>query len=470
MRKQIILSIFLLMTLIGNVVAIPLIIPLAGALISGAILGYYLGIQKKEDTNKIIEELESRLTNSYQINYINMKESMWFGLTTYKNEHLFTEDILQYLPNYAWSLAKYEYLDGKAHGLDHSEAIAEAQEKVFEYYDSLVKNLIAMHNETTIHLAYSIVEAIKNRVLATGCSHVVLTEDLGICLEGSNNEYVCYVDVEDPKNFTYEIHCEEVTVLGKTYAYKVMALAGITVYRIYKDDGKSNLTEENAFYSVPRFLSLLEKIDEQFNRVIDNLAAYFDAVETSGIEVNTTDLIDPYVLASQLSTDYETTGYYGYAASELALLGLPLIGLNKTVVIEVNGSTYEGYLFTNWNIVFEVNKTYTLPEGYLMFIVTDYGIYQIPPGTTFTIKAIRDRYGNELTNTTIIQYVNHSGDIANLEKELEYLVKLMEEYKEMQTLSGGSLLDVWNRLDDTTKICIAVIGVGLIYAITRKRR
>jgi len=75
-KRVVILSLFLIATVIGQTVAIPLIIPLIGVgvgLLGAGAIGYWLGIQKSEDYQKLIEEYEAQLTQNTIENDINTR-------------------------------------------------------------------------------------------------------------------------------------------------------------------------------------------------------------------------------------------------------------------------------------------------------------------------------------------------------------------------------------------------------------
>ena len=459
-KRRTLMSLFLLTLMVGNAVAIPLIIPLIAGLglVGGATIGYWLGIQKADETQKLLEEYEQRLTSNNIQNEVNIRYYLAELGARDENIYSLTLDTLQYSKNYAWTLAKTTYLAAINNGSTHTDALNQANVKVLNYYETMVKNLIALNNETIEMLNVTIREY-KDTCNAIGKSYL---QDMSFLAGDASYTITSY------NGYTHTT-TKTVTALGNNYVTEDLVLedayAGGGIGDAIVKLVKVNTTEWTVVYQDSKLQSVLDQITTEYNNVINNLAAYFDAVNSAGISVNDTDLVDPYMLASQLNTDLNTTGYYGYAAAELALLGLPLTGLNKTISITVDNETYEGFLFTDWNTTFEVNQTYD-PTGHLVYFVTDDGLYKIDEN--FTITDIRDKQGNELTNTTIIKYVNHTGDATKLLEELAELRQLYDEYLAMQSTGGGGS-GWWSSLDQTAKLGVIAIGAIAVYAIFRRR-
>jgi hypothetical protein len=437
--------------------------------------GYFLGMQNIDEANQKIAELEAILTQSNTTNYYNMRQKLNDTLEQHYMFITFSEDVTQYLINYAWSLAKYEYMNATNNGLNHSEAITQAQAKVEEYYDKLIKNIITEHNETAQIIAYTLdqtITAANNAGFSKPADYysneAPITQWTGLKLYSAGSElysvkvppgtttYVLSITALDNKNYNY---------LGlKTNVYSMSggdwtSPAVRTVDRIDFSD--------TVVWSTSKLTSLISQIDNQYNIIISNLATYLNEVQASNLTVNESDLIDPYVLATLLNTDWNTTGYYGFAAAELALMGLPLTGLNKTINVTIGNETYEGFLFSNLNTTIEKGQTYD-PAGYIVYLLTDNGLVKVTE--PFMVTNITDNEGNELQNTTFVKYVYHSGDIQKFVEEMQKLRELYEEYLAMQTVSGGSgsVGDWWANLSDTEKLAIGAAAVLLIVLIARK--
>ena len=283
---------------------------------------------------------------------------------------------------------------------------------------------------------------------------------------------------------SYAITSKTLSNLGVTVSLKEIRFDYASTDE-YFVTGKIDINTSEGYITVfdsPTTLNLLNQIDAAYHEVASNLAAYFNAVYSNNTVVNETDLVDPYMLASLLNTDVNKTGFYGYAAAELALAGLPTTGLNKTINITIYNTsgleekTTEGYLFTNWDTVFTVGQNYTIPAGTLVFFADDEGLWKIPENYTIHINKIVDaRTGQELNETTIYRYVEHTSDATKLLEELAKLRALYQEYLNMQALltgggsSGNGLLDWWNSLDTTAKLGIVAIGMVAAYAYIRRK-
>ena len=117
---------------------------------------------------------------------------------------------------------------------------------------------------------------------------------------------------------------------------------------------------------------------------------------------------------------------------------------------------------------------YTADPAYKWFFVTDGGIYDLT-GYNFTIGAIRDWKGNELTNVTLTRYVSHTGDVLKMYEELAKIRQLYEEYiNNLQAMAAGgssgfSLSEWWNSLDTLGKLGVIGIGAIGVYAVLRRK-
>ena len=201
---------------------------------------------------------------------------------------------------------------------------------------------------------------------------------------------------------------------------------------------------------------------------------YFDAL--SQLEINETtikELLDPRTIATQFSTDWNTTGYYRLAAAEAALSGIP-VALNSTVCIEYGANEYCGVMFTNWDNVTFTKGSYTVPSGKFVWLITDDNqLIRIGEGETFEITSLTDSDGNPIDSTSVYRYVEHSGDVQKAIEELQKLNELWEEYMKMQAQvspPSESILDQltewWNSLSTEMKlIVVGGVAVGIIAII-----
>jgi hypothetical protein len=144
MRKQAILSLFLLTILMGHAVAIPLIVPLiVGGIIGGGI-GFWLGTSSNnnDELQKKIEELEKKLQGDELKILSTLKTST---LDHWYKSKIIIFDLGDHIHQgrlYAWSLAKYTMLKALKEGYDVNAAAAKARIAVYNYYLNVTKRVI----------------------------------------------------------------------------------------------------------------------------------------------------------------------------------------------------------------------------------------------------------------------------------------------------------------------------------------
>ncbi|PSQ57655.1 hypothetical protein BRD22_01665, partial [Halobacteriales archaeon SW_8_68_21] len=88
-------------------------------------------------------------------------------------------------------------------------------------------------------------------------------------------------------------------------------------------------------------------VDDQRQLVSDNLAVAIEETLANydANELNATDFLSPTEIASRASTDYQETGYYGFAATTLAAQGYSgNLNTSHTVAL-ASGETVDGTLF-----------------------------------------------------------------------------------------------------------------------------
>jgi len=483
-KKRAIMSALMLTIMIGQTVALPLIAPLligvAGGF-AGALIGHLLGLGgvSKEEVEKLKQQYEAALTSQKEVNDANIQQLLLEVYARDSNIYGVSRDFGQYTKNYAWALAKYEAVKALKEGKTVAEAQAAARNVVIMYYANISKTIINTQN-ATVNLLYAIYTNYSTELGISDFKLVNSRGDYALYTSGTwkwvSSDPTTY-GIDNPSINKYAV---SLTIAGKTYEVDRLKFR----YRPTNSPNYYTYDIVNVYYSnvlvyrLSDFTNAVNAIDAAYNEIINNVDVYVQnlANQTNLAQINMTDLIDPYQLASLMNNDYNATGYYGYAAAELALLGLNTAGINKTILIEVNGTQYEGFLFTDWQGVLEKNKTYTANASYRYFIAVDGGLYEIPAGTNFTVLAIRDFRGNELTNTTLKSYTSALQDVNKIYDEIAALRQLWQEYIEMQAMtvgggdssSGFNLSEWWASLDQTAKLgIIAISGIG-IYALLRR--
>jgi hypothetical protein len=209
-------------------------------------------------------------------------------------------------------------------------------------------------------------------------------------------------------------------------------------------------------------VSAHDQIEANGDSLIDEIYANY----TAG-ELNSTDLLDPTTLATQASTDYNSTGYYGFRNAELRALG---VSGNTNVSHRIrtthhqttyangsrNSSAYQvnvsGTLFltTDQAVSLETGEEYDpgqLPGSVYMTVSQMEGINESDPtfneslihvDDNFTIlEATNVQTGESVNNTTATVRDYSETDASNLENETDQLQQNREYYEQQATQAGG---------------------------------
>lgn len=499
MKARALASIFLITMLIGNAVALPIIPIIIGiGAISGGIIGYYLGTHTVNQS--YVQELEQKyqalLTQNKEDNDRNIRQLLFETYARDSALYKVGQDFGEYTKNYAWALAKYKALKALSEGKSVEEAKMEARTAVMDYYENITKTLINNFNATVSLLNVTLNEynsmaglsnidvytVFKHHVIYTGITQTIFGllwyNASNHCWMASTKYYVKKVVFN---NISFIIITKDISVCRRAYSIAELH-AHIKGYFIDEGGNKNSFdsnTEEitkvkfagSEVFNSSDFYNAINQIDQAYKEIINEIDTYVENLASAYPNgINLTKFIDPYILASQLSSDLQNYNYSGYAAAELALLGLSTHGLNRTVTILINNTTVTGWLFTDYAGTIERNQTID-PSGHTWLIVTDNGIYLIKE--PFKIVDLRTLDGQQLNNTTLTQYVSAQTDVNKIYAELENITKLWEQYLEMRTTVGGggsggsdwadSINNFWNSLDWQVKALI--IGGGILTGI-----
>ncbi len=474
---------------------IPALIAGAVAIGSGIGLGLWLGHEWwGKPADQKIKELEQQLTQEKLENLATLESA---SLNSWSKSKVIVYDLgdaVHYGRNYAWALAKYEIIKALEQGDTLDAAASKARFAVFRYYLNVTKNIIEEANNTAKYLNFTL-----NRYAVEsgsgGYDHLCLRFRIYLvyddkwyansCKIGVNKSYhYSYINGHSFKLVWYKpflvLKVERLNVLGKTFKVlkivpnvklaKVHLVSDFTPLNLVFRDVSGHTTE---VYDFGKYKQVLSQINREYQMIIKNINAYVNGLKNS--QFNTTDLIDPYVLATFLDKDWDKTGYYGYAAAELALLGLNTPGLNYTVTIKMNGQNMSGFLFTDWTGTLEVGKSYTANSNHIWYLITTDQNGQtllVPLHGTFMVEDLRDWQGHKINSTTLTNYDPHSGDVQKIYEELKKIEGLYEQYlNNLQPVASGSSFNLskwWNGLDTYAKIGVIAIACVMIYAIFRR--
>ena len=446
MRKQVILSLFLLTILMGQAVAIPIIVPILAGVAGGTALGYIIG-------NYVhIPWLQTQETGDTNIDYVNYKTVLINNAKTHERFMTTYKNLAEYVKYYALARAKAVYAIEVAKGLNNStdpnsvlndvltNAMYTATDTALETIDNATRNIVEYWNDYVGELGPDL------------ASYIGLAEDLGkdpgISPQGDNIG-------------TYKYNNEEVGT-----DYYVLVIDGNEVDTVYLDGLK--------LYDRSEFEDIIQTLKESRDFVEDNLITYFEDVNQKVLdgEINISELanevIDPYALLTMAQNN--STNSLVWAQYSLALMGLQT-NITAPITVKVGNETYEGYIFASYPTNFEVGHNYTVPDDQAVFILTSDGkLVTLQPGDSFElVRAIDEKTGKELDNINMTSFTPASFNASAYDEELRKLIELQKEILDKLTTTGGGsdwadkINDFWNGLDWQVKAFI--VGGGILVAV-----
>ncbi|MDQ2073495.1 hypothetical protein RBH20_13205 [Haloarcula sp. H-GB4] len=164
-------------------------------------------------------------------------------------------------------------------------------------------------------------------------------------------------------------------------------------------------------------------------------------------EINNSDLVDPYVLASQQSAGDE---FQGWAASQLTLMGTNspenFDQIGSFNISTESGQQYEGVLFSQENPAsgqFENGTTYNPNQiGGTQYVVTSDRIVELQ--SNFTVDKITTTDGKNVQNVTIQKTTYETTNVTELKQQYEDLAykraQIEAREKALKQSAGGGLL------------------------------
>ena len=215
----------------------------------------------------------------------------------------------------------------------------------------------------------------------------------------------------------------------------------------------------------------LDNQEQALDGEIDTLANNTYSAYTQG-EINNSDLMDPYVLASEYSPGSE---YQGWAAAQLTLLGqnnpdaMESIGY-MNVTDETDNTSYQGVLMSPSNPSsgeFAVNSTYDASTlSGQQYIVTDSQIHELTGN--FTLTAAQTHSGESVQNVTMYEKQYTTTNVTELQQLYDDLSKTRAEIeaREQNLLSSGG----GGLLGSSSTLALVVIAGGAVYLLGREER
>ena len=188
-------------------------------------------------------------------------------------------------------------------------------------------------------------------------------------------------------------------------------------------------------------------------------------------EINSSDLVDPYMLSSQQSPGDD---FQGWTAAQLTLLGTNspenFDQIGSFNVTTASGTQYEGVLFSQENPAsgqFENGTTYNTSNiAGTQYVVTSDRIVELDG--EFTIDSISTQDGQTVQNVTIQKTTYETTNVTELKQQYEDLARKRAEIEareqNLRGSAGGGLLG-----SSSSSLVLVLIGVGALYAVSQRR-
>jgi hypothetical protein len=349
----------------------------------------------------------------------------------------------------AWSKGKAAAVKAMNNGANESETKAAAKEAVEDYYTTMEMNLVNSRNDSINKAAY-LDEVYKSQGSLSG-SFIFARQgglDAGYSDMGTSEFTLVngtVVTVATPVGTDTDTIKMDWTPGSRTanYTGPTTDFGAATLHANYE----ANVTPsrpDGLVVNGTRSAALFSEIANANSQMKSNLDLWvgnYHSSYTAG-DINETDLLDPSTLAQEFATDYEDTGYYAYAAGDLAVQGTNGT-FNESFTIVLNDSTVlNGTLFTDWEPSatggsFETGTTYQIDNATApVYFATNDGLRLIQQD--FEITEMTNVQTGETVNSTQLQdYNRQTADTSLTADQLAQLLELRQELDEKQAQAGG---------------------------------
>lgn len=396
-----------------------------------------------------------------------------------------SENFQQDSRSVAWAKAKIKVINALNNNKSEAEALNESQAVVEDYYLRQEKNLYTQHSAQMAHIAYLANQSsgtlwvnkgadptgIKQNVTGEYTYDATSLVNSSVTIE-NNTGIIFYDSYPGDNQLTVSLRPSQVVNPTLEQYSSTSYLIGVN-----DTDASSRGILWGSRYHVRS-----DAIADQNNQVQSNLETYvnetYQAYEAG--EINATDLAssDPTTIATQASTDYDSTGYYGLASAQLAAMGL---SGNETVSHVVNttenGSARQitGTLFYTGedSQAFDTGTEYdpaTLNGSVYMSVASiedgtgtelnqSGGFYHVTEN--FTISSATNTQTGEAVNTTTMETRDYSTTNASLlAEEIDRLKEQRAFYEKQQSAAGGGISLDFGGVE--TGVIIALLAVAFL--------
>jgi len=378
-----------------------------------------------------------------------------------------TSNFLEDTRSVAWSKAKITIVNELNNGSTVSQAKAAANQTIADYYTGVQRNVIADWNAKTYTLGYLHTES-GLALTPDGYAYIKEWDNKTYTLSDGSSMTLRAMDYSS--NGDYHV-APETTIMPRSTADPGITTMG----SIQAEDPDTGSTTH--VLSANAYADILDNTYNQSDQIQANVGQYADDAyaQYQAGDINTSDILDPTTIASQAATDYNSTGYYSFAAVQLASLGASG-NINASHTIEtgdgttLNGTLYytgddapaggwvtgQNYTVSNFTGAFYMAVQQTDGNGSIVNLA-DYG-------ETFTItQAVNTQTGEELNTTQVETYTYDSTNASALADEIDRLRDLRQEYEQAGDAGGGGGIGIGTE----DRLIIAGAIVALILVATR---
>lgn len=348
----------------------------------------------------------------------------------------------------AMSTAKSEGVQSFNNGSTRDESKEKVEETVEDYYSDVERTIVNGYNNEVLNLQQ----------------------------DRDNAENI---DVSFSEPFKEDF--DELAVTNETYTlpngeemetYEVVDDSGTKIMTLEDDSGTGLETESTDDHDSAQYVSgsahydVIEGVRDTRSDAISNVNDIIDEIHDNNEQgdINVSDELNALELTESLSTEYEETGSYDYAAASLARTGEPT-DLESAFNITYDDEDLEGALFASDDVVgedVETEETYDGSDGNAVFVAQrDDEAELVELDDEFTVNSITSTDGGEELNSTSLQEESaYTQNTSDLQSDIE---SLQEEYEETQS-SGGSAGPTGDFLSSPTGAMGAIIA-GLLLVI-----
>ena len=255
---------------------------------------------------------------------------------------------------------------------------------------------------------------------------------------------------------------------GEIATASASAVGRVGYLAVEAPDSNYDQLEYLNFTDYSKRWSEIESQNTQVQNDMDTLAENTYSAYQSG-EINSSDLVDPYVLASQQSAGDD---FQGWTAAQLTLMGQNspenFDQIGSFNISTESGTQYEGVLFSQENPAsgqFENGSTYNPNQiGGTQYVVTSDRIVELQ--SNFTVDKITTTDGRNVQNVTIQKTTYETTNVTELKQQYEDLAykraQIEAREKALKQSAGGGLLGGGSV---SPVVALAVIGTLLAIVV-----